>query len=997
MTHAFRLLALLLACATLSGLAGSVLRANAQETEQAMEAAPSESAGVLHTSMIVEGRSLHVRQTYTEAGELLIDAAPVFEALRGRVTLEGTVLRVDRFQDGARLSIDMADGKVRSNATILGRLPDWDPRETADTWLTLNAIAVITGTHVTETQNGLVELTLDDRLRPQFDLDLFVQGERLAFVEAEPRTIGPVLLVPLRDIAEALGHEVESDPQAGSVTVTRSQDSAQFTLDLATGLVSVNGEPRGITANMSYIERDSLLLPFSAVETLTGTHITLQPGTNRIDVVLDDRLADTAMPGESVAGEAEGTGLTLERLSFQATDTAANRAVLNSRFRGFNMITEYETAGGLTETRGLQPSWLATEVRALAGWRATIGDASPQLRQLAGADVSRIRGVTFRTRRESGSILALAAGSPLIGSSGNETGINTPEFGGFAAGARLIKPQQGREIGIAAVRDEDGETGQLVVSIQQDLVTEAGKSDDIGLQRIYVSADAGAFSGGNVDLDVRAQVNGAYKLSETANLRASLSHEGGGFRPPARNSEPTPEFGGVYDERVGSRSQGNLSLDWRAVEDWGAFTQIGGGVRISHSRQGEVASSGIGAAISGRLPHSNIDLSMDVGLSVSPNAETGANETSTVINMRAIKRFGWGAAQANLTSAQDQAGEQFTRLVANLTVEPVSRQLGNGAFISLAPSASAVIDQTTQSARFGATAQASSGAAFGDRFRMRGQVSALQSVDPDNARTAFFANVTAQYDIFRNVRLEAAWNDNFDGASSLAIGLRGAITFNEPRRHTRPVDGAGVLRGQAFYDRNRDGVRQPDEPGVPGVRVGIRNSRLSLNVDYNGNYTIQNLPTGLYSVSIDRRSLPLGLLVPDDLTLRATIADGRITVLDIPVIASGQLRGAAFVDLNGNGSADPGEPRLEGAQLRISRLDEEGFEPVEQVAASFGQYGFENLVPGTYLIEARYGGERISRTVTIENQNLFGQLPLDFPPAEEPAPEMVEDGVSFTA
>lgn len=962
------------------------------------DSAPGQTGTIVHTEMIVEGEHVTIRQTYDEAGTLLIDAAPIFQALRGEVSLEGTVLSLDRFQDGARLSLDMADGKVRANSTVLGRLPDWQGRDTADTWLSLNAIAVITGTHVSETDNGLLELTLDDRLRPQFDLDLFVEGERLGFVETEPRTIGPILLVPLRDIAEALGHHVETDPMAGRVTVTRSQDSAVFTLDLATGLVSVNGEPRGVTANMSYVERDTLLLPFSAVETLTGTHIRLRPGTNRVDVELDERLSGSAMPGESVEGEAHTTGFTPERLSFQITDAASNRAILDSRFRSFSFTSEYETAGGLAESGGLTPGWLATEVRALSGWRASLGDATPQLRQLAGINTSRIRGVTFRTQRDSGSVIAVAAGVPLTGSSENESGINTPKFGGFAAGVRLIQPQQGREFGLAAHSDENGDTGRIVLSGQQDFVTEAGESDEVGLQRLYVAADLAAFSGNaSGSVDARVQANGAYKLSETTNLRAALSHEGAAFRASTRPEPATDGFAGVFDERVGARSQGNLTLDWRSVEDWGAFTQIGGGIRLSHSRQGDVGSTGIGAAISGRLPASEIDIAIDIGASVSDDAETGGQETATVLNLRAIKRFSWGSAQANLSSAQDQQGEQYTRLVANVTAEPISRHLGNGAFVSLAPSASAVIDPSTQFARVGATVQASSGQAFGERFRMRGQFSALQSVDPENAETAFFANLTAQYDIWRNIRLEAAYNDNFDGSSSFAIGLRGAITFNEPRRHTRPLDGAGVLRGQAFYDRNRDGMRQEDEPGIPGVRVGVRGTPLMLDVDYSGNYTIQNLPTGLYALSVDRRSLPLGLLVPDDLTLRATIGDGRITRLDIPVIASGQIRGAAFIDANRNGTVDPGEQRLEGAQLTLLRLDDEGFEPVDQVAASFGQFGFENLAPGTYMVEARFGPLRMRRTMELTEDDLFGQLPLDFPPAEGEAPEIIEDEIGFTA
>lgn len=213
----------------------------------------------------------------------------------------------------------------------------------------------------------------------------------------------------------------------------------------------------------------------------------------------------------------------------------------------------------------------------------------------------------------------------------------------------------------------------------------------------------------------------------------------------------------------------------------------------------------------------------------------------------------------------------------------------------------------------------------------------------------------------------------------MSVALRGRITFNDPRKHTLPRDGLGILQGKVFLDRNRDGIRQPEEPGLPGVRVQVTGTRLGLGVDRSGNFTIQNMKEGLYGLVVDRRTLPLGLLVPEAGAARVTIGEGRLTEIDIPVIASGQIRGTLFIDGNGNGATDPGETRLEGALVRLKRAGAPDEAPQIALAATFGQYSFETLVPGDYEISTNHGGEIYSRTVTLTETGLFAVLAFGLP------------------
>lgn len=959
--------------------------------EPSIAPAPLQTGTTMRTVITVEGAPVSIVETLSPEGEKLIEARPIIEALDGEILVEGTTLSVRRAQDGALMQIDMTDGSVFANEELLGKLPDWKPRDTASTRLDINAISVITGTHATEDEAGRYTLTLDERLKPQFDLDLFVDGVRLPVPSVEPRTIGAILLVPLVDIAESLGHSVDLDEAGGTVTVTRVQDVARFKLDLNTGLVSINGDPAGVTPNVSYFDPATLLLPHTAVETLTGSHIKLEPGSDRIDVYLDERLTGSALPGRRVDTAAAETPFTPERLTFQVLEGGQAGAALSAHVGRYNTVTRYEAAGSLTDVDALQPGWLQLEVQSLSGWYATLGDATPRNRELAGVNRSRLRGATFRRITEAGNLLSVAAGIPISGTKDIGNDASVPQFAGFAAGARLIDGETGREVAASAAVDGNGDRVQAVLSAQQLFDKGASSEEDIGLQTLFVSGDLGVFSKGDAaSVGVRGQADGLYALSPQSNLRAGISHEDAEFRRSA--SALDDELEGVFDDRVSSRTTGQISVDWRAAETWQVLPNFGAAARIGVVDANDQTSTTLSASTSSLLASTGVEISVDASVTNTSNAANGQTDTADRLAIRAQKRFDWGRVQATLNSAGSQDGRR-TRLLTNIDLPNLERSFEKGAEVLLSPSVSAVISDETQFARLGASAIATSGETLGERFQINGQVSALQSVAADDAATRFFGSLSARYDLWGALRLQGGLSTDFSASTRVTLGLQGSVEFNPPRRHTDPAEGAGILNGRAFLDRNRDGIRQSDEPGVPGVRLRIRGTRLALRADQSGSYTIQNLPTGLYTVDVDVATLPLGLLKGDGAPLRATVGDGRVTHLDVPIQASGQIRGAVYTDLNGNGALDAGEPRLEGAQLDLSVHDaENGAADRSQFAASFGQYAFDGLSPGRYTISASFGGESVVVDVTLSETDLFVRQPIALPaPSVSP-----EDGAIDT-
>lgn len=589
--------------------------------------------------------------------------------------------------------------------------------------------------------------------------------------------------------------------------------------------------------------------------------------------------------------------------------------------------------------------------------------------------------MTWRTqRKESGDLIAISAGVPLSGSEQVSDNASRPTFSGFTAGARWLAAEGDQEFGISAATRPNGGGSRVVIGGQKQI--DRSRLHDTGLQSLFIAADAGVFNDGTgTRVDFRGRAQGGYRVNRQVGVQASLSYDGGSFSQGGGLSEGS-SLEGALSGRSASRFVGALSTDWRAVQDWGPISRVAAGVRTSYSRTGGTGTASgtstvsVSGAFNGRITPLDLNVSLDAGFT-NTSSDEGSVQTRS-INARAFRQFGWGTVQAVYSNSNND-GETIQRFVSNISANPIRKQFSKGASIAAGPTASVVWSPEGISARAGATVSVDSGQRFGDRLNVQGQFSALQSVDPENSGTQLFSSLRASYAISRFISLESSYFDNLSGARDFSVALRGRVTFNEPRKHTRPQEGLGVLRGRVYFDRNRDGIRQPDEEGVPGVRVQVTGTRLALGVDRDGHFTIQNMKSGLYGVTIDRRSLPLGLLVPDDASARATIGDGRVTELEIPIVASGQIRGALFVDDNEDGEATPGEHRVEGMYLTLKRVDGdagENDETFSAVSASFGQYSFENLAPGRYELSVNFKGIVFSRSIELTEDNLFAVQPF---------------------
>jgi|GEM_PF-2707683 len=403
---------------------------------------------------------------------------PIFDALKIRYRFDPAMrtLRVNRPYDNATIELVLPEGLVRANGQVIGRIEGAELEEPQDGWLTPNTISILSGA-IPKRDGVDWRFDLDERLRPDTNLELWLNGGRVATTIA-PRTSGSVLLIPLRPIGEALGARIVVDGQL--VSVTRLQDGIVISWNAQTGLIIANRRPIGVVAPSALTEISSLLLPKDAVAALTGTNIMLAPGSNRIDVNLDDRLAGVTTPSSKVIDRARKTPFELQQTRFQLTSSGFNTlesrghwGLYNGQFR-FEAPADGRFMGGLDPNpqrvaNPLRPTWLSLAWQSLEGPSGLFGDAVAARRELDGVNISRLRGVAYQTAAADGQIRVLA-GTPFGNTvatappTPNQTSsVGYPSFGGSVAGLRWYNNEGSRELGISAKADDSMAGGSQAV------------------------------------------------------------------------------------------------------------------------------------------------------------------------------------------------------------------------------------------------------------------------------------------------------------------------------------------------------------------------------------------------------------------------------------------------------------------------------------------------------------------------------------------------------
>jgi len=943
-------------------------------------------------TVTLDGETLQSTEVHrSEKGGLYVNAMPIFSTLGNDVEFDPDTkaLIVRRSQDGVVMELYTDTGVVKADGRALGKLKHFGEVSAGRYILTPNAIAVLSGASGKYNEDTKTfNFKLDPRLKVATGFEVFVNDVALGNLDPAPKSVGPVLILPLLPIAQELGHDVRVLEGGETVKIRRAQDSAELSLNLQTGLIKLRGTPYGITKDVAYIDETNLLLPVSAIEALTGTHVTVEGGSNRISIDLDDRLTGAIKPKTTIDEEAKNTPFTPETLSFHVGPDSINRVDGEFRTGRFNGRLRYETPDLPTNAKELEPSWLSLDFAHTKGVTGSIGDYSADKRELDGVGLRRIRGAAAIKETDKGR-WSLAAGVPATGAVQISNDQSRLTYGGFAAGARYAS-KEGWEAGASLKTDSLTDDQMAVLSA---ISGRLGRKKDKKFQW-DATADVGVFNGPARDknVDLRLGLTGRLDVNETVTLDSFADYDGAEFLRTRLDTEQredditdalnpdgeAEEEEAVPDTRVRGIDQLSVGGSVRLTpkKDFGVLKNPAASLRVQNTMSGVMAgkeqgvtSLSYGGSVASAIGETGVNLSLDATQYNLSYADDRENESGHQFSARAYKRFEFATVRAQYTTGKRGDDDVRQSLSAVVTARNFNLPLPKDADVRIAPSVIGLWNGDNTAVRGGVVANFNSGDLLGAKTRLDASLGVLQSYSGTVGHKSdkyFTVSLARRVRIGNNMALGLAYRNDLRGNQRIGLQLDGRFDFNDKRKYRQTKDGRGVLKGRAFLDKNRDNEKQDDEPAIPNALVRVKGTRLALRTDRGGFFTIQNIKEGIYEVQIDGRSLPLGFALSEDITTRVTIHDAHISDVSLPVVQRGQIRGFVFVDDNNDGEFNTGEERIEGAKLSIdpAREDRE-----TAYTTSFGQFAFDDLSADSYeitVLATNTNGVAAYKPVTID-------------------------------
>lgn len=230
-------------------------------------------------------------------------------------------------------------------------------------------------------------------------------------------------------------------------------------------------------------------------------------------------------------------------------------------------------------------------------------------------------------------------------------------------------------------------------------------------------------------------------------------------------------------------------------------------------------------------------------------------------------------------------------------------------------------------------------------------------------------------------------------ANTLIPPLVGVATVTTTERQV------GDISGVVFNDNNKNGVLDPGEQGITGIKMQLSKDTdelLSTKVTTgSGAYRFDNLVPGVYTV---QGVFPADAILTTAERVTLTLLPGASLRADFGMTTEqqvGDISGAVFNDSNKNGMLDPGEKGVTNITVALSR--ETGDMLSTQVTAESGAYFFGDLLPGVYMVHGIFPAaaklttaDRITLTL-LRGASLradFGVnlIPTSLEDEDEPAP-----------
>jgi hypothetical protein len=154
----------------------------------------------------------------------------------------------------------------------------------------------------------------------------------------------------------------------------------------------------------------------------------------------------------------------------------------------------------------------------------------------------------------------------------------------------------------------------------------------------------------------------------------------------------------------------------------------------------------------------------------------------------------------------------------------------------------------------------------------------------------------------------------------------------------------GAIYGRVFVDADADGSRDPDEPGLEGVRV-VTDTGKKVITDKDGRFVIPSSGrSASYRVSLDLDSVP-AIYSPTQGTQAANVRPGNLTEINLGVSPLNSVSGV----VEWSTSEEKSRP-IAGARVLLRRAGDRTVIS-DSVTGNDGAYYLSDIRPGRYTIQ----------------------------------------------
>jgi len=222
---------------------------------------------------------------------------------------------------------------------------------------------------------------------------------------------------------------------------------------------------------------------------------------------------------------------------------------------------------------------------------------------------------------------------------------------------------------------------------------------------------------------------------------------------------------------------------------------------------------------------------------------------------------------------------------------------------------------------------------------------------------------------------QTAWRATSPLSGIRTVTLRGGQNLTGIQFGQYQLKEAGIS-GTVYADKNKNGARDPGEPGLSGLTVFLDSNNNGLldpgepmqatsvdlfytpGTDEAGRYAFSHLASGSYQVRV---IVPerLSATPADQLVHTVSLTPGQLaTQVDTAAVyRSAQIQGTKYEDRNRNLVRDADEAAIAGAVVYID-LDRDNIQDELEpstTTGSDGSYTFTEMQPGSYVVRSRPG------------------------------------------